>query len=190
MGQAKPNEPPSVQVRSQRIYSGRIISLDVETLRDSDGTARDVEIVRHPGASAVVPLLDDPGSPDPRILLLRQYRHAPDEQLLEIPAGRFEPGEDRRHCAERELKEETGMTAANLEPLSSIYTTPGFSNERIHIFIAWNLTQGDASPEADEKLSVETHTLSQAVSKIQGGGIIDAKTAIGLLLAEKFISRR
>lgn len=82
------------------------------------------------------------------------------------------------------------MTAANLEPLSSIYTTPGFSNERIHIFIAWNLTQGDASPEADEKLSVETHTLSQAVSKIQGGGIIDAKTAIGLLLAEKFISRR
>jgi ADP-ribose pyrophosphatase len=137
-------------------------------------------MVRHPGASAVVPLLDN--GPDPQVLLIRQYRYATDGYVYEIPAGRLDPGEAPESCASRELREETGYTAASFSQLTTIYTTPGFTDERIHLFVAEGLTLGSAEREADEFLELHPVSLSEAVAMTQSGGIVDAKTSVALLL--------
>ena len=105
------------QVNTRRVYTGRIINLDVDTVRFPDGSIGELEMVRHPGASAIVPFLSDPMGEDPQILLLRQYRYAADGYLYEVPAGRLEPGEPPLDCARRELREETGCTAERIDPL-------------------------------------------------------------------------
>ena len=115
-------------ISTERKYHGRVISLDVDTVKFPDGSQGQLEMVRHPGASAIVPLLDPPDSPDPRVLLLRQFRHATDGYVWEIPAGRLDPGESPEECAHRELKEETGMQAGRLRHLTTIWTTPGFTD--------------------------------------------------------------
>lgn len=143
-------------------------------------------MIRHPGASAIVPFLSDPLGEDPRLLLVKQYRYAAEQFLYEIPAGRLEPGEDPRDCAVRELREETGCRAASLEFLVTIYTTPGFTDERIHLFMATGLERGDTAHEADEFMTVETVTLSNALQLIKDGRIPDAKTALGILYAAGF----
>ena len=143
-------------------------------------------MIRHPGASAVVPFLSDPVGDDPQLLLVKQYRYAADQFLYEIPAGRLEPGEDPRDCAIRELREETGCTAGHLEFLVTIYTTPGFTDERIHLYMATGLERGETAHEADEFMTVETMTLSHALQLIKEGQIPDAKTALGLLYAAGF----
>lgn len=137
-------------------------------------------MVRHPGASAVVPLLDS--GRDPRVLLIRQYRYAANGYVYEVPAGRLDPGEAPEACASRELKEETGYSAASLRQLTTIYTTPGFTDERIHIFVAQGLTLGSSEREPDEFLELNPVLLSEAVAMIQSGEIVDGKTSIALLL--------
>ena len=112
-------------ISSERLYTGRIVSLDADTVGFPDGSTGRLEMLRHPGASAVVPFLDDPGEPDPRVILLRQFRHAAEGFIWEVPAGRLDPGESPETCARRELEEETGMRARALERLTTIYTTPG-----------------------------------------------------------------
>lgn len=174
------------QVATRRAYSGRIINLDIDTVRFPDGTQGELEMVRHPGASAVVPFLSDPAGADPQLLLIRQYRYAALDFLYEIPAGRLEPGEDPLSCARRELREETGCTAGSLEHMHTMYTTPGFTDEKIHLFLAWNLTIGASSTEADEFISIETVPLSAALLMIRDGRINDAKTALGILYAAGF----
>ena len=126
-------------------------------------------MIRHPGASAVVPFLSDPEGDDPQLLLIKQYRYAAEQYLYEIPAGRLEPGEDPRDCAIRELREETGCTARQMEFLTTIYTTPGFTDERIHLFMATGLERGETAHEADEFMTVETMTLSEALRLIEEG---------------------
>ena len=111
---------------SERRYQGRVISLDVDTVGFPDGSQGPLEMIRHPGAAAVVPFVDPPGSSDPRVLLIRQFRHAADGYIWEIPAGRLDPGETPDGCARRELVEETGMRAERLERLTTIYTTPDY----------------------------------------------------------------
>ena len=104
---------------------------------------------RHPGASAVVPFLDDPRTADPRVLLIRQFRHAADGFIWEVPAGRLDPGETPEHCARRELEEESRRwSPSSLERLTTIYTTPGFTDEKIHLFLAHGLTAGSGSPRS------------------------------------------
>jgi ADP-ribose pyrophosphatase len=112
---------------STRVYSGRVVHLDLDRVRFPDGSTGTLEMFRHPGASAVVPFLDDPAGDDPRVLLLRQFRHAADSVIWEVPAGRLDPGEPPETCARRELEEETGMVAESLRRLTTIYTTPGVS---------------------------------------------------------------
>src|SRR5438270_13568632 len=102
------------RLSSRRAYSGKVISLDVDTVRFPDGSVGELEMIRHPGASAVVPFLSDPAGDDPQILLIKQYRYAADAFVYEIPAGRLDPGEDPKACAGRELREETGCTAARM----------------------------------------------------------------------------
>jgi len=163
-----------------------VISLDVDTVRFPDGSVGELEMVRHSGASAVVPFLSDPTGDDPHVLLIRQYRYAAEGYMYELPAGRLDEGEDPADCARRELQEETGCTAERVERLVTIFTTPGFTDEKIHLFMATGLTNGEVAREADEFLTVETMPLSRALAMVEQGEIQDAKTALGLLYAAGF----
>jgi ADP-ribose pyrophosphatase len=174
------------RIRSSRVYTGKVISLDVDTVRFPDGSVGELEMVRHPGASAVVPFLSDPAGGDPQVLLIRQYRYAAEGYLYEIPAGRLNPGEGPRECAARELKEETGCSAERVDELFTMYTTPGFTDEKIHLFMATGLTSGETKHEADEFLELQPMPLSRALQMIQAGEIQDSKTALGLLFAAGF----
>jgi ADP-ribose diphosphatase len=178
------------RIKSRRAYTGKVISLDVDTVRFPDGTVGELEMIRHPGASAVVPFLSDPGGDDPQVLLIRQYRYAADGYLLEIPAGRLDAGEDPRDCARRELKEETGCSAEQIDHLFTMYTTPGFTDEKIHLFMATGLLAGQSKQEADEFLDLEPMLLSRALELVEVGEIKDAKTALGLLFAAGFRAGR
>jgi ADP-ribose pyrophosphatase len=176
------------KLSSKRIYTGRIVSLDVDQVEYPNGSTGELEMIRHPGASAIVPFLSDPAGENPQVLLIKQYRYAADGWMYEIPAGRLDAGEDPRTCAARELREETGCTAAELRHLTTIYTTPGFTDERIHIFLAAGLTQGEHARESDEFLSCEPLELRRALEMIRAGEITDGKTIVGLLYSAGFIS--
>ncbi len=168
------------RISTRRAYTGRIISVDVDKVEFPDGSVGELEMVRHPGASAVVPLFAV--GKDPQVLLIRQYRYAANGYVYEIPAGRLDPEESPGVCANRELKEETGYSAATVRLLTTIFTTPGFTDERIHIFLAEGLTAGRSEREPDEFLELYPVPLSKAVGMVRAGKITDAKTAIGLLL--------
>lgn len=174
------------KVSSRRVYTGRVIDLDVDTVRFPDGSTGDLEMIRHPGASAVVPFLSEPTGEDPQVLMIRQYRYAASSYLYEIPAGRLEPGETPEQCARRELEEETGCRAQRIEALTSVFTTPGFTDERIHLFAAFGLTAGQVQRDADEFLEVKTMPLTQALAMISTGEIVDGKTIVALLFIAGF----
>lgn len=178
------------KVGSRRAYSGRVISVDVDRVRFPDGTEGELEMVRHPGASAVVPFLSDPAGEDPQLLLIKQYRYAAEGFLYEIPAGRLDPGELPEACAIRELREETGCTTRSVEHMYTFYTTPGFTDEKIHLFLAVGLERGEATREKDEFLEVETLSLSRALELIRSGEIRDGKTVVGILFAAGFVAGR
>jgi len=173
------------KIGGTRVYHGRIISVDLDEVRFPDGSTGTLEMIRHPGASPVVPLLGDPGD-DPEVLLIRQYRYAADQFLYEIPAGRLDPGETPADCARRELQEETGFTAERVEHVFTMYTTPGFTDEKIHLFVATGLVAGQAHREADEFMELVPTRLSRALSMVEQGEIQDAKTALALLYAAGF----
>lgn len=174
------------KVSSRRVHTGRVINLDIDTVRFPNGSIGELEMIRHPGASAIVPCLSDLTGPDPQVLLIKQYRYAAEEFIYEIPAGRLEPGEDPMACARRELREETGCSAERVEHLFTMYTTPGFTDERIHLFLASGLTRGDTAHESDEFMSIEAMPFSRALELVRTGVIKDAKTALGLLYAAGF----
>jgi ADP-ribose pyrophosphatase len=174
------------KVSGHRGYSGRVISVDIDRVRFPDGSVGELEMVRHPGASAVVPLLSDPAGDDPQLLLIKQYRYAADRFLFEIPAGRLEAGEAPEECARRELREETGCTADRLDPVFTMYTTPGFTDEQIHVFLASRLTRGPHAREGDEFMETETVSLSRALEMIGRNEIMDAKTALAILFVAGF----
>ena len=178
------NDSPG-QLSSTRVYTGRIISLDVDEVRFPDGSTGSLEMIRHPGASAIVPLLN-PEADDPEVLLIRQYRYAADGYLYEVPAGRLDAGESPLECAKRELREETGYSATTVEPLFTMFTTPGFTDEKIHLFLATGLIAGESAREADEFMELVPTKLSRALSMIEQGEIQDAKTALALLYAAGF----
>jgi ADP-ribose pyrophosphatase len=171
-------------VSTQRLYSGRIVNLDLDTVRFPDDSVGQLEILHHPGASAVVPFLDPPGGADPRIVLIRQFRHAADGFIWEVPAGRLDPGESPEACARRELEEETGMRPRQLERLTTIYTTPGFTDERIHLFLAEGLEPGAEHREADEFMELHTLRWSEVMRMARAGEIVDAKTLCTLLFVQ------
>lgn len=174
------------RVESRRVYTGRVISLDVDTVRFPNGTVGELEMIRHSGASAVVPFLSDPAGAYPEVLLIRQYRYATEGYVYEIPAGRLDPDESPESCALRELREETGYSASDLVALTTMYTTPGFTDERIHLFVASGLTKGEASPESDELLDLAPMPLARALGMIKSGEIQDGKTIVALLFAATF----
>ncbi len=176
-----------MRLDSRRIYTGRVVRLDVDTVRFPDGSTGQLELIRHPGAAAIVPCASDPPGADPTILLIRQYRYATGGQLWEIPAGTLDPGEDPEACARRELMEETGVTAARLQRLTCIWTTPGFTDEVIHLYLATGLTTGEPSRERDEFIEVVPQPLSRVLALIREGEIRDAKTVVAILYMAAFV---
>jgi ADP-ribose pyrophosphatase len=160
---------------TKNIYSGRVVTLNIDTLTLPNGVTVELEVVRHPGAAAVVPLKDD-GT----VVLIRQFRHAAGGFIYEIPAGKLHPGEDPTACAARELEEEIGYRAGRFELLSSIFTAPGFTDEVIHVYKATGLTAGRQQLDRDEVLEVIELPLSEAISLIETGTIRDAKSIVGL----------
>jgi ADP-ribose pyrophosphatase len=176
-----PGPPAERIVDSLRVYGGRILSLRLDTVERLDGRRLTHEVVEHDPVVAMVPI-DAEGN----VLLVRQYRAAPDEVTLEIPAGGVDTGESLEEAAQRELQEETGCRAGRLERLASFYVSPGYCSEFIHMFQAWELSssprQGD--PE-EEGIAVLSLPLAEAVEKIRSGEIRDAKSIIGLLLVSR-----
>lgn len=179
-------EPGLIERRP--VHKGRIVDLGVDTVRYPDGSTGELEMIRHSGASAVLPVLSDVNGADPQIVLVKQYRYASGGYLFEVPAGRPDrPGEPWEECARRELREETGLEAGRLEPLTSIWTTPGFTDEKIHLFIATELTAGETAFDPDEFMETVAMPFSQALRMVRDGEIQDAKTVCTLLYAAGFV---
>lgn len=157
------------------IYKGRVVTLNLETVTLPNGLSVELEVVRHPGAAAIVPLKDEE-----TVILIRQYRLAAGGYIFEIPAGKLHPEEDPAHCATRELEEEIGYRAGRLNKIATFFTAPGFTDEVMHLYVARDLTRGVQALDGDEVLEVVEMPLEKAMAHIQDGTIRDAKTIIGL----------
>jgi ADP-ribose pyrophosphatase len=162
------------------IHTGRVFELRKENITLPNGITLDIDIIRHPGASAIVPIAADGG-----VVLIRQYRHAVGGFIWEIPAGTLNKGESPLACARRELLEETGFSAQVFHKLGEIVPVPGYSDERIHLFMAKGLGPAKQNLDRDELLDVHQVPFDEAMGMIRRGEILDGKTIAGLFLAEK-----
>ena len=162
------------------IFDGRIVKLSVDTIRLPNGKACDLEMIRHPGAAAVVPI-----DSDGNVLLVRQYRYAAAGYLLEIPAGKLDGDELPERCAVREVEEEVGYRPETLTPLGFIHTTPGFTDERIWLYLATDLSVAQQELQDDEVLTVERVPFEEAVEMAVDGRITDGKSICALLRAAR-----
>ena len=169
--------PEFKRLSSQRVYSGRLLKIDRDEVLLPNGRTTDLEMVRHPGASAIVPFIGDD------VLMVRQFRYASGGFILEVPAGTLQPGEEPEACARREVEEESGHRAGRLVLMASIRTTPGFTDEIIHLYAAYDLTLVAQRLDHDEVLTVERLPLAHALELIRDGGIVDAKSICALMLA-------
>lgn len=170
---------------SRIVYQGKILNLRVDKVLLPNGAEGLREVVEHAGAVAVVALTEKN-----EVILVRQYRYAVGRELLEIPAGKLEEGEDPLQCAQRELTEETGFKARKWQALLHFYSTPGFSNEKMYLFLAQELERGGQNPDEDEFLQVEKVPLEKALNMIWQGKICDAKSTAGLLAVYWFLTRQ
>jgi ADP-ribose pyrophosphatase len=166
----------------QQIYKGRIVDFRLEEVTLPNGATVTLEMIRHPGAAAVVAV-----DGEEHVTLVHQFRHAAGGFIWEIPAGTLEPGEPPAACAARELREEAGLAAQELIPLGSILTVPGFCNERIHLFLARQLSSTAQQLDHDEVLTASRMPLARALEMIRSGEIQDAKTIAGLYQAREYL---
>ena len=166
-----------VRLKGEVIFKGRLLWIERDTVRLPNGLETSREVVRHPGAVAIIALKDR------QLLLVRQYRYAIAQSTLEIPAGKLDPHELPLDCAVRELREETGYRGT-MEPISTFYTTPGFTDEVIHLFLAQDLVWDPLSPDDDEFIEVERLPWDEAVHRAQHNEFKDAKTILGILLVK------
>jgi len=171
-------------IETRSIHRGKVVDLDVQTVRLPNDHVVEMEIIHHPGAAAVVPL-DNTG----RVLLVRQYRHATGGYLLEVPAGKLDESEAPETCARREVEEEVGRRVKDLVPLGWIWTTPGFTNEKIWLFLATGLSESQQSLEKDEVISIEHVPLGEAILMAERGDITDAKSVCAILRVRNALRR-
>ncbi len=172
-------------IQTEKIFDGRVFKVEVQTVELLDGKPAKREIVRHNGGACVVAL-----DHDQKVYLVRQFRKPYDAELLEIPAGKLEPGEDPAECARRELIEETGLHADKIDFLAKIYPTPGYCSEILSIYLATGLTQGEAQPDADEHLSCHAFPLEEILAMIDRGEIYDAKTLVAILTLSRQLDKQ
>jgi ADP-ribose pyrophosphatase len=170
-------------IKSESIYKGRLVSLQVDTLRTAKGKEIKREVLVHPGASVIIPKLDSE-----RVLLVRQYRHAAERVLWEFPAGTLEPNETTEQCARRELREEAGYEAKTFKPILAFYPSPGVSQEKMFLFVAEGLTLVDEIPMEADEIYADTRKITELKPMVDRGEIVDAKTIVGvyyLILEER-----
>ena len=168
-------EDPGRTLESRHVFDGRILKVHVDRLVEPSGHEVEREVVRHPGSVVLLAL-----TPSERMLFVRQYRYPVDELLLEVPAGTLEPAELIEDAARRELVEETGYHARELEKLSEFYPAPGFTDERMHLFFAWDLEPGEPSPDDDEVLEVVELSVDEVLELQWGKEVKDAKTLVAI----------
>ena len=173
------------KITSKQIFDGFVVKLFVDEVELPDGKTARREIIRHPGAVCVIPVTDEG-----EVIMVRQFRYAFDKVLLEVPAGKLEKGEDPLSAALRELEEESGVVAANVEYMGELYTTVAILDEKIHMYLATGLTYKNAHPDDGEFLEVEKIPLSTLVDMVMRGEIKDSKTQVAILKAEKILSGR
>ena len=166
----------------QQIFAGRVVDLSVDRVKMPNGRTTELEVIRHPGAAAMVPLTNTG-----EVLLVRQYRYATGGWLLEVPAGKLDDGEDPDVCAARELEEEVGMNPAELVPLGWIWTTPGFTDEKIWMYLCRGLEPAEQNLQDDEVLTIESRPLAEAIEMVHRGEICDSKSVCALLRAESYL---
>jgi ADP-ribose pyrophosphatase len=171
------NDPGARVLRHERVYSGKILDLDVDEVEEPGGVRGLREVVRQIGSVAALPVHDDEG-----IVLVRQYRYAVRDHVWELPAGRLDPGEPPEAAARRELEEEVGLHARSLEPLLTFWVTPGFCDEVMHLYRATDLRPVPPRPDEDERIETATFTLAEARAMVDRGEIREGKTLIALLL--------
>lgn len=164
-------------ISTEKIFTGKIISLQVDQVQLPNGNTSAREIVKHPGAVAILAV-----TPEERLLLVRQFRKPLERTIYEIPAGKREKGEDPKVCAERELEEETGYKANEWKHLVSFYTSPGFADEYLHVYQASGLTRGQVNLDQDEFVELVEWTLEECLQAIQTGEICDAKTVTAIYM--------
>jgi ADP-ribose pyrophosphatase len=169
---------------SNPVFEGRIFDIRIDEIREGE-LEYSREIVVHKGSAVIIPVFDD-GT----VALVRQYRHAAGDYLLEIPAGTLNPGEDPMIGAVRELEEEIGVRAARVQKLTEFYVSPGFLTEKMHVYLATELTEVGQKLEADENLTVEWFPFDELNAMIRDGRIVDAKTMVGVMLAAEAIGKR
>lgn len=164
---------------TETVYKGTVIQVERLTVELPNGNKASRDVVRNHGASVVVPIIND------EIVLVQQFRKAADREFLELPAGKLEPNEDPVVCANRELKEETGYSAAKLEEILTLYPAPAFADEALHIYLATDLIKGEATPDVDEFISAKAYKISDVLDMIDNGQINDSKTVAGVLYAAR-----
>ncbi len=174
-------------LRSEKKYAGKVFDLIVDEIEYPSGNRSIREIAAHPGGAVIVALL--PGN---NVILVRQFRYPIQNYVYELPAGKLNPGEDPAVCARRELEEETGYLAGSLKPLTAIYTTPGFCNERLYLYLANDLKKSERGQQLEEgeaSLTVEVFQFERVLELIETGEIVDGKTICGILIAEKLLRK-
>jgi ADP-ribose pyrophosphatase len=169
-------------LRSETVYEGPVFDVRVDTIHE-EGKTLDRAIVVHPGSVVILPVFDD-GT----VALVRQYRHAVGKELLELAAGSLEKNEDAETGAVRELEEEIGVKAEKIELLCSVYVSPGFLSEKMHIYLATGLTDVGQKLEGDENITIERYSFDKLREMINSGVIEDAKTVVGVLAADRFLN--
>ena len=168
----------------RRVYQGAQFEFVTEPVELPNGRTVELDLLRHPGAAAVVPFLDDE-----TVLMIRQYRFATGGEILEVPAGKLDPGEAPEICAVRELEEETGYRAGRVEKLGAIWTTPGFTDEIIHLYAAFDLVPTEQNLQPDEVIQIVPMPLAEAIRGLREAEVYDAKSGMALLLARDLLTR-
>lgn len=172
-------------MKSEKVYEGKIVNLRVDTVELPDKKYSKREIIEHPGSVGIVAITNDGD-----MILVKQFRKAVEKKLLEIPAGKIEINEEPRETALRELYEETGYSTNKIEYLFEFYTSPGFSNEKMYLFLATDLMEGEANPERDEYIEIVKIKLEELVNMVLRGEIADSKTIIGIYYGERYINQK
>lgn len=170
-------------LETKEIFQGNIIKVESWKVKLPDGKVSSRDIIKHPGASVIIPLNENK-----ELYLVRQYRKAIEQETLELPAGKLDNGEDPLSCAIRELKEETGLDAGEIKHVVSIHSTPGFCDEVLHMYLATDLREGEADADEDEFISAKKLSIDSLKNMILRGQITDAKTIIGILIADRIVN--
>lgn len=172
------------RIGRKEVYKGKIFTVVEDTIQFEDGKTAQWDLVMHNGAAAIVPLTEAG-----EVILVKQYRNAEDGSVLEIPAGKLEKGEDPLECAKRELEEEIGYRSDHIQEVCKMYTAVGFSDEKLHLYVATNLQEGKQNLDEDEYIQIEKYPLQTAVQMIFTGEIKDSKTIVGLLAVNEMLRK-